>query len=157
MSPSFRFASGNGYCEPALPSGLITISQYNDAPAADCWAGAAAEMAARTTAAMKIAGFITTSKSSPQSSPSAQRRALAGPWNSPHERDARAYITLAALVRAGDRFAGFAVGGAAAFGFPLVPKLFAFGQSEFDFYPAILEIKARGDQGEPLLLGLADQ
>ena len=56
-----------------------------------------------------------------------------------------------------DGISGFFVGGAAAFGFAFIPELFAFGQGQFDFYFAILEIHADGDQRQSLLLGFADQ
>jgi hypothetical protein len=61
------------------------------------------------------------------------------------------------LSSPGDGFAGFAVGSAAAFGFPFVPLLFASRQRHFDFHPAILEIHAGRNQGEALLLRFSKQ
>ena len=48
-------------------------------------------------------------------------------------------------------------GGAAAFGFALVPQLLAFGQGEFNLHSTVLEVHPRGDEGQALLLGLADE
>ena len=53
-------------------------------------------------------------------------------------------------------FAGFAIGGATAFGFALVPELFSFGQSQFHFHAAVLEVHASRYQGEAALLGFSD-
>ena len=58
---------------------------------------------------------------------------------------------------AGDGFAGFFVGGAAALGFALVPLLFAAGDGEFDFHFAAFEVHARGNQRQAALLSLAEQ
>ena len=63
---------------------------------------------------------------------------------------------LAPFAGAGDGFSGFAVGGAAAFGFAFVPKLLAFSEGEFHFYPAVFEVQAGRDESKPLLLRLAD-
>src|SRR5579864_482364 len=65
--------------------------------------------------------------------------------------------TSTSFTRARNGFAGFAIGGAAAFGFALVPQLFATGERYFHFHFAVLEIDSRRYQGEPTLLGLADQ
>ena len=46
---------------------------------------------------------------------------------------------------------------AAAFGFALVPKLFAFGKGELQLDLAVLEVKPRRDQGQSLLLRFADK
>src|SRR5690242_20955771 len=64
---------------------------------------------------------------------------------------------LAPLAGAGNGHPGFAVGGAAAFGFALVPELLAFRQRKFNFYPAIFEVQTGWNEGESLLLGLADK
>src|SRR5581483_2109848 len=56
-----------------------------------------------------------------------------------------------------DGFAGFAIGGAAALGFALVPELLAAGEGHFHFHPAVLKVHACGDEREAALLGFADQ
>src|ERR1700687_982726 len=65
--------------------------------------------------------------------------------------------TLRWFSSPGDGLPRFLVGGATALGLALVPLLFALRQREFDFDLAILEIHARGNQRESLLLGLANQ
>src|SRR5271157_1199532 len=70
---------------------------------------------------------------------------------------ARLSTFLALFSSPGDGFAGFLVGGAAALGFTLVPLLLALGEGEFDFDSSVFEIHAGGDQGESLLLGLANE
>jgi len=64
---------------------------------------------------------------------------------------------LGPLVRPGNGFARFAIGSAAALGLALVPLLLAASQGEFDFDSAVLEVHARGDEGEPSLLRLAEK
>ncbi len=65
---------------------------------------------------------------------------------------------LAPFTGTCDGLAGFAVCGTAPFGLALlVPKLFAFGEGQLNFYPPILEVQARGNEGEPFLLRLADE
>src|SRR6516164_1576758 len=54
-------------------------------------------------------------------------------------------------------FAGFAVSGAAALRFPLVPGLLSLGQGNFTFYLPVLEIEAGGNQGVTTLLRLAHE
>ena len=65
--------------------------------------------------------------------------------------------TLGAPSAAGDGFAGFLVGGAAALGFTLVPKLLALGEGEFKLHFTVFEVHPGGDQGEAFLLGFADE
>jgi len=69
-------------------------------------------------------------------------------------RDAGATVLATA---AGDCIAGLFIGGSAAFGLALIPQLFALGECEFYFHPAILEIHAGWDQGQPFLLSAPDQ
>src|SRR5450755_2911601 len=57
----------------------------------------------------------------------------------------------------GDRLAGFLVGSAAALGFAFIPLLFALGQGKLNFDFSVLEVHASGNQGQALLLGLADE
>src|SRR5271165_3299040 len=64
---------------------------------------------------------------------------------------------LTSFSRPGDSFSGFFIRSAAAFGFALVPELLAFSQGEFNLHSAVLEVHPRGDQGQALLLGLADE
>ncbi len=61
------------------------------------------------------------------------------------------------LLPASDGFPRFFVRGPAAFGFAFVPELFSFGQRQFNFYFAILEVHSDGNQRQPFLLGFADQ
>ena len=56
----------------------------------------------------------------------------------------------------GDGGAGFAVGFAAAFGFALVPVLFAFGDGQFALDAAIAEIESGGDERMSFELRLSD-
>src|SRR5262249_5567470 len=55
------------------------------------------------------------------------------------------------------RFPGFFIWGTAAFGFTLIPELFAFGECKFHFHTTILEVQAGRNQREALLLSLSDQ
>src|SRR5580704_9953391 len=64
---------------------------------------------------------------------------------------------LTAFARTVDGFSRFFVRRASALGFALVPQLLAFGQREFDFYSAVLEVHPGGNESQTLLLGLADQ
>ena len=64
-------------------------------------------------------------------------------------------LVLAAAARYGG--SGFFVGFAAAFGFALVPVLFALGHGKFAFNSSISEIKASGDERMTLELRLSDQ
>ena len=64
---------------------------------------------------------------------------------------------LGVFAAAGNRLASLFVGSAPAFGFALIPQLFSFGECEFHFHPAVLEVHARGNKGKSLLLGLTDQ
>src|ERR1051326_1605961 len=61
------------------------------------------------------------------------------------------------LSRARDRFPRFAVGGAAALSFALVPELFALRQGQFHFDASAFEIQARRNEGHTLLLRFANQ
>src|ERR1035438_3393604 len=56
-----------------------------------------------------------------------------------------------------DRFPSFLIGRAPPVGLALVPELLALGQSQFHLDSPVLEVQPRGDQGETLLLGLANQ
>ena len=64
---------------------------------------------------------------------------------------------LFSVSTARDRLSRFFVGGAPPLGLALVPQLLAFGQSELHLHSAVLEVHPRGDQGQSLLLRLADQ
>jgi hypothetical protein len=57
----------------------------------------------------------------------------------------------------GDRFTRFLIGRLSPLGFALVPMLFASCQSQLYFHAAIAEVQPRRDQGQSLLLRLADQ
>jgi hypothetical protein len=59
-----------------------------------------------------------------------------------------------ALAAAGDGGAGFAVGGATAFGFALIPELFTLGERDLDFDLPVLEVHAGRDEGMAFLPGL---
>ena len=61
------------------------------------------------------------------------------------------------FAAAGDGGAGFAIGGAAAFSFALIPKLFAFREGEFDFDLAIPKVHARRDESVAFLPRLGQQ
>src|SRR4029077_3811483 len=54
-------------------------------------------------------------------------------------------------------FPGFFVRRATPFSLALVPKLLAFRQRQLDLDSTVLEVHANWYQGQPLLLGLADQ
>src|SRR5438552_9278473 len=51
----------------------------------------------------------------------------------------------------------FGIRGFAAHGFAFIPELFAARQGQLAFCPSMLKVNARRDQGQPLLLGFADQ
>src|SRR5581483_651457 len=59
--------------------------------------------------------------------------------------------------RASNCFPCLAVGSSTAFSFALVPQLLALGERKLQFHSSVLEIHARRDQSQTLLLGLADQ
>jgi hypothetical protein len=61
------------------------------------------------------------------------------------------------LPTSADRFSRFFIRRPPSFGLALVPELLAFGQSQFHLDPAVLKVQPRRDQGQALLLGLADQ
>src|SRR3954470_14591667 len=62
-----------------------------------------------------------------------------------------------ALPRSRNRFPGLFIGSPAAFSFPLVPKLLAFGERQFDLHAAIFEVHSRRNKRLPFLLRLPDQ
>src|SRR4029077_1355782 len=66
-------------------------------------------------------------------------------------------IDLVSFTRSGDGFSSLFVGRPPAFSFALVPELLAFGQSQLDLHPAVLEVHPGGNQSKSLLLSLADQ
>jgi hypothetical protein len=75
--------------------------------------------------------------------------------STPNKVSIKNWILILARPRYG--FAGFFISSTAAFGFALVPCLFAFGQRDLNFDFAIFEIHARGDQCETFLLAFAQQ
>src|SRR5579862_5545467 len=64
---------------------------------------------------------------------------------------------LHSVSSARDRFSGFFVRRSPTLSLPLIPKLFAFSQGEFNFDSSILEIHTSRNQGQAFLLGLADE
>ena len=68
--------------------------------------------------------------------------------------ESRRRSAVTAVLAGVDGGAGFAVGLAAAFGFPLVPVLFALGKGQFALDASVAEVKPGGDERVSLDLRL---
>ncbi len=74
-----------------------------------------------------------------------------------HEFLCASVVNAGLLLPASDCFPSFFVGRPSPLGFAFIPELLAFGEGQFNFYFAVLEVHADGDQRQSLLLGFADQ